>query len=46
MKVLKLPGQQLHLPFDNDAMRMLPRGLFEQAEPLFKAEDVQDEYTF
>ena len=31
----------LHLPFDSDEMRMLPRELVEQAKPLFEAEDAR-----
>jgi len=36
----------VHLPFDGDAMRMLPRELFEEAKPLFDADEGSDVYPF
>jgi len=35
-----------HLPFDSNDMRMLPRDLFEEAKPLFDADESDKAYIF
>lgn len=36
----------LHLQFDSNEMRMLPREVFEEAGPLFKTDEGRDAYAF
>lgn len=45
--VAQLVAQYLtHVPYDADELRMIPRGLFEDAGSLFEAQTAKDTYSF
>jgi hypothetical protein len=35
----------VHLPFEADELRMIPRPVFDDAQPLFRSESARDDYS-